>query len=394
MVNSKTEVGSEGDTLSKVGLKLVLSITLLIFLVEGVLLFFSLDRKGVELNKLRLAEKRVYSKNFLFTDEYIAKETEKYQNNVVLLTILISLFVSISFFYIYQHLVGRYIEILTTLNKETSGHGNSFFSLKKNKIVPKNEIGDLIQSRENMLNMLNKKIGENKKLTRILVHDLNNSLAVILLSIGYLEKKSDGLSDVVKGVLSKIKSAATSQKSLIDKVRTIDALQSHKSQAHLEKVLLNDIVGESLIMFEDRLKSKKLTLDYINRDQEDFEIFVDKVLFFNNVFNNLLSNSIKFSIEGKKIIVKSETKESGEQVISFTDSGIGIPDDLAEKIFDSNAKTSRPGTNGEEGTGFGMTLVKETLVSIGGRIEFESKTQERFPEDHGTTFVITLPKAS
>jgi signal transduction histidine kinase len=74
------------------------------------------------------------------------------------------------------------------------------------------------------------------------------------------------------------------------------------------------------------------------------------------------------------------------------DEGIGIPGELLENIFNPGASTSRPGTAGEEGSGFGMPLVKQYMGYYGGSIMISSKSEEKFPDEHGTEIQLTLKK--
>jgi len=73
-----------------------------------------------------------------------------------------------------------------------------------------------------------------------------------------------------------------------------------------------------------------------------------------------------------------------------TDPGIGIPKETLKRLFDLTSATSRPGTEGEEGTGFGMPLIKSFVEHYGGKIEVESKEQGDGAENHGTTIRIWL----
>ena len=73
-------------------------------------------------------------------------------------------------------------------------------------------------------------------------------------------------------------------------------------------------------------------------------------------------------------------------ILTMTDDGIGIPESILTKLFDDEAKTSRPGTEGEPGTGFGMPIVKSYMDLYEGRIEVLSKVKDETTEDSGTTF--------
>ena len=96
--------------------------------------------------------------------------------------------------------------------------------------------------------------------------------------------------------------------------------------------------------------------------------------------NNILTNALKFSHPQSKILIRADRKEDGLR-LSVRDFGIGIPPDLLQDLFDITKATSRAGTGGESGTGFGMPLMKRFINSYGGRIEIHSREKT---EDHGT----------
>lgn len=329
----------------------------------------------------------IYSTNKILTTEYIEEKAWQYQRNIILLTILICVFVSVGFLFIYQKLIGRYLDRITELNREH----NTNTALEIYHNIPNDEIGAMITSRIKMLHTIEEQLNENKKLIRILVHDLNNSLTVILTGLKLLSKPLPELENsFIERMLVKINVAANSQKSLIDKIRTLEALKSQKKEISLTPTNFEDILNDSRTMFEDRLSEKGVKLTYENKDQEKFQVKVDRVLFFNNVLNNLISNSIKFSLDDGLINIETFTNSDGHKVITYRDNGIGIPQDILEKLFDPDAKTTRAGTKGESGTGFGMPLSRQTVVSFGGTINVESKTVEDSPSDHGSIFTITL----
>lgn len=103
------------------------------------------------------------------------------------------------------------------------------------------------------------------------------------------------------------------------------------------------------------------------------------------VFSNLLSNAIKFTPSKGKITISCEVSGNHNKVI-FQDSGIGIPKDMVPCLFDKYTKASRKGTDGEDSTGLGMSIVKELILNHDGTIDVESK------EGKGTAFTIIFPQ--
>jgi signal transduction histidine kinase len=103
------------------------------------------------------------------------------------------------------------------------------------------------------------------------------------------------------------------------------------------------------------------------------------------VFNNLISNALKYTASGDTITVSA--KVSGEfMAISVADTGEGIPQEYLGKIFDKFVQVK--GQDIEVGgTGLGLAVAKEIVSAHGGKISVESKL------DVGSTFTFTLPLA-
>lgn len=109
------------------------------------------------------------------------------------------------------------------------------------------------------------------------------------------------------------------------------------------------------------------------------------------IFSNIISNSIKFSDHGS--VIDIIIKDEGKNVLTaIVDRGRGIPEYLLNDIFDVTKKTTRPGTNGEQGAGFGLPIVKSYVERFGGTTRVISKAREDFMEESGTTFELRFEK--
>jgi len=102
------------------------------------------------------------------------------------------------------------------------------------------------------------------------------------------------------------------------------------------------------------------------------------------VFLNLLSNAIKFTEKGGRIKVRVD-KHDSQVDVSISDTGIGIPEDAKEKIFDRFAQVDGSASRRYEGTGIGLALVKEFVQLHGGKVWVDSKLGE------GSTFTFEIP---
>jgi signal transduction histidine kinase len=101
---------------------------------------------------------------------------------------------------------------------------------------------------------------------------------------------------------------------------------------------------------------------------------------------NLLGNALKFTDPGGRIVVSAELENADGVRIGVTDTGAGIPPEQLERIFDRFAQVDTSATRKYEGTGIGLSLVKELVELHGGRVWAESEGL-----GHGARFYVTLP---
>ena len=229
-----------------------------------------------------------------------------------------------------------------------------------------------------------KQSSDRKELIQIMCHDLANT-ASFMSSVLALSKLHDlTVDDLVSDMDIAIKNVTE----LIYMVKNLSTLDENSRQFPLEKQSLLFMVQESIHILNHQLKEKNIevTVDI----PKHLKITVERVSFINSVLNNLLTNAIKFSYPKSKIIL-SASEAKGQIFFSVKDFGIGMSTDFKKNLFDIHKLSSRPGTNGEIGTGYGLPLVKKFITVYGGEIEVLSQTSDQ-SEIHGTTVNITFPK--
>ncbi len=184
-----------------------------------------------------------------------------------------------------------------------------------------------------------------------------------------------------------LKEIHISSKNLFDFLENIllwTQIQNKKIEYNPNFFYLKDLLNESLLLFANIIQNKNLIIE--NIVDEKIVVFVDYNM-INSLFRNLISNSIKFSNQKSKIIIKNKPIELNSSFIeiSINDNGIGIDDKYKKYIFKFNKKAIRRGSNNEIGSGLGLVLCKEFINYHKGKIWFESNRAT------GTTFYFTLP---
>jgi signal transduction histidine kinase len=183
------------------------------------------------------------------------------------------------------------------------------------------------------------------------------------------------------------------QVEIIEHIKLMRAIEDGKATLQLTEVSLLEALRQAESTFERKLSEKNLTLHYDPAELAKCNVLAEPTSLNHNVLNNLLSNAIKFSHTGS--VIKVTTESAGHHVkLVVKDHGIGMPPELVKKVFRTDAPTSRTGTNGETGTGFGMPVVKTYMDRFGGNIHIESVTEKESPQSHGTKVTLEFKKAA
>ena len=224
---------------------------------------------------------------------------------------------------------------------------------------------------------------EQKELLHILCHDLANHFSVITLGLEMVKTNTSKS----KNYLTKIETASNHGVDLINLVREMRSLQ--EKTVAIEPVNLYEMLAESASLLSNRFQQKNIGLDV--QIDPSTQIMAERRSLVSSVINNLLTNALKFSFENDTITMTA-LEQDDQVILTVEDHGIGMPAELMAQIFDFTKNTSRIGTNGESGTGFGMSLIKSFVESYGGTIAVQSKDIQEYPDDHGTKIVIHFAK--
>jgi len=221
------------------------------------------------------------------------------------------------------------------------------------------------------------------KFFSIIAHDLKSPFQGLLGCSNFLLNEFELLDNNDKLKLAQdINGASNNLYKLIENLLHWSRMQRSNIEFQPERINLFDEVNYVFKILERSASNKNVQL--INQTNKSFHINADLNM-LNSVFQNLISNAIKFTPEGGTIEVSSTLTEKFIEV-SITDSGIGIkPGDLS-KLFRIDSHFSTKGTNNEEGTGLGLILCKEMIEKHRCTIWAESEYGK------GTTFKFTIPK--
>jgi signal transduction histidine kinase len=245
-----------------------------------------------------------------------------------------------------------------------------------------------IQGEQKFAKRLAEKNTDVENLLRMLLHDIANTLSTMTLN---LLKVKEGDQDPMAGgnEIEKIEKAVDDINSLLAQVRHLKSVKDGKATLPLEPLPLQDLIAEVAVSTQALAwrKGIRVALDLC---PEILVIQGERTILANIVLTNLLHNAVKFSNKGERIDLRAFQQESWA-VIEIQDYGIGIPEELLEQIFNLNSQTTRLGTQGEKGTGYGMPLVKEYLQMMGGSIDIASHEKATNNHSQGTKVSLRFP---
>jgi signal transduction histidine kinase/ligand-binding sensor domain-containing protein len=266
---------------------------------------------------------------------------------------------------------------------------NEDLSEKKNKLEEKSlqlekkshelEIAfDEINQQKQELEKLN---ATKNKFFSIVAHDLKGPINSFSSFADLLANHTDSMTmEEIKRVAIELGKAVKNTSNLTENLLTWARAQMEKLSHKPENLLISQIIEENEVLLKSSAQNKNIRL--ITDSESDTRVFADKdQLTF--VIRNLISNAIKFTKPGGEVRVT--IKVTGVQAeVSVIDTGVGMEEGVAQKIFDIGTKHSTLGTSGEKGTGLGLLLCKEFVERNGGGIWVESKVGQ------GTKFSFSL----
>lgn len=220
------------------------------------------------------------------------------------------------------------------------------------------------------------------KFFNIMAHDLKNPFNAILGLTSLLSDNYEDYSpDESKQFVQLINQSANQVYSLLENLLEWARTQSGTIEKSPITFPINDIINESLSLFNHSLAQKKIHILF--DESKEFLVFADKNMTC-TIFRNLLSNAIKYS--NQESTIEIELSDQRHQVqIAVIDSGIGIKPENLERIFKIDQHLSTLGSNNEKGTGLGLIICQEFVKQNGGKLIVQSEYGK------GSVFKFTLP---
>lgn len=226
-------------------------------------------------------------------------------------------------------------------------------------------------------------INESKnKLFSIISHDLRGPMAAFS-GVGFMIKSAMQSEDksFLEEVAIEVDKSSKQLSSLLENLLSWAMQEQDGLSVHQEKINVPAIFEELKDTFESQSKIKNIAIEI--DDVQVCDVSADRNMTY-TIFRNLISNALKFTPENGEIRIRC-TAENEMAKIEIQDTGVGMPQEKIDSIFQFGTKKSTFGTSGEKGLGLGLQLVYEFVEENNGNIEVTSE------EGKGTTFTVSLP---
>lgn len=257
-----------------------------------------------------------------------------------------------------------------------------------------NIIVTLLKDTDNKINgmvVLFQNITELKQLERIktefvsnISHEFKTPLTSIMIGTSLILDENVGeLNKKQKEIILAIKEDGEHLADLVNDILQLSKIESKRTFFDFKAYSIIGIIENSVREFYERAENKEVHLHY------EVEDYLPKIIADNEkitwVMNNLLINALKYTNAGDEILV-SAYAERKIMYISVKDTGMGIPEEYLDKIFNRFVQVENQDSE-KRGTGLGLTICREIVQAHGGEIWCESKL------DEGSKFTFTVPIA-
>jgi PAS domain S-box-containing protein len=216
-----------------------------------------------------------------------------------------------------------------------------------------------------------------------LSHELRTPLNAIVGWSRILKSKPRDENLVDRGI-DVIERNAVSQTRIVSDILEMSRIVTGKLRIELKPVRLSQIVEEALDTLRPMADAKSIHLES-TLDRSPRPVLGDAVR-LQQVVWNLISNAIKFTCTGGRVVVRLEHLD--EATLTVTDTGAGINSDLLPHVFDRFRQGDRSRTRNAGGLGLGLSIVRHLVEMHGGRVHATSAG-----EGEGASFIVTLPWA-
>lgn len=218
-----------------------------------------------------------------------------------------------------------------------------------------------------------------REFTANVSHELKTPLHSIMGSAELLENSLVKKEDIPR-FIGHIRKESSRLVSIIDDIIKLSVLDE-KSQYSFEAISLDDVVNSVVGSLEPISKTKKVTISHKLSQCTIPAIYS----LLHDVVYNIIENAVKYNVEDGKVDITLVDLQD-KAVLTVKDTGIGIPKQYHDRVFERFFRVDKSHSRTIGGTGLGLSIVKHAMMKLNGRVSYTSV------ENEGTTFVLEFKK--
>lgn len=221
----------------------------------------------------------------------------------------------------------------------------------------------------------------------VMSHELRTPLNAIGGYTELLELELRGpVTDAQRRDLSRIRASQQHLLGLISAVLDLSRIEAGRVSYQVAPLALDPFLSSLDALVEPQAAAKSLTLDYVPCGPHLAAAADHEKL--RQILLNLVSNAIRYTPPGGRVTLSADALDESRVAIKVADTGVGIPEDSLEQIFEPFVQLDRSLTRVRDGIGLGLSISRDLARGMGGDLTVESRVGE------GSRFIITLPRAS
>ena len=221
----------------------------------------------------------------------------------------------------------------------------------------------------------------------MMVHELRSPLSVIKGSADLVMREERNLEEEQKyTLLAQIKESSNDLLEVVNDILDVSKIESGRFEIKKKKGNLNKVLQEEADYYMALARDKEIAVETKLADDLPLIDFDEDRI--KHVMNNLLSNALKFTNAGGKVVVESGVLDNYHIQVCVCDSGRGVPDDMKGKLFNKFVQMDNRKDTKEKGTGLGLVIAKGIVEAHGGSVWVEDN------QPVGAKFLFTIPMAN
>jgi PAS domain S-box-containing protein len=216
-------------------------------------------------------------------------------------------------------------------------------------------------------------------------HEMRTPINGILGMAQLLEES--GLTGEQHDYLEELRLSSETLQAIVNDILEFNFIESGALNLESRKFSIRKHLNQIFDTLKERAEKKNLKMEMVVSDKVP-EYLVGDVVRFSQILMHVIGNAIKFTKNGSVNVFVRKLELSTERApieVKVQDTGIGIPRDLLDNVFESFNKAARFSTYKYGGTGLGLAISDQLVRRMDGKMEVESK------EGHGTTFTVSIP---